>query len=131
MVICTICQQSVHSSNSCSTNTKTNIDNEQHLCTTCKLKRKSLSASTIPNTGRRSGQSTNLNSGRGSASYTTKPSLNTIHATRRTLGSNSSPTTVLPKSTCSITSNTDLQKQIDKIVSSLDELDNMHSYPFS
>ena len=115
----------MHSSNSCSINTKINIENAQYTCTTCKAKRKSLQAPTISNTGRRSGQTNNIHSGRGSASQSTTPSLNTIHVPRRMHGSGSSPSSMnskCSKSICSIPSHSDLQKQIEKITNSLDEL---------
>ena len=124
LVSCTICK-SVHSSNSYSTNTQKNIDNMQYMCTTCKIKRKSLQAPTIPNIGRRSGQSSNVNSRRGSASQSTTPSLSDIHTTRRTLGSRITLTTINSKNStniCTIPSHADLQHQNDKIVNTLYEL---------
>ena len=96
-----------------------------YMCATCKVKRKSLQAPTIPSIGRRNGQSSNVNSRRGSASQSTTPSLNDIHTTGRVLGSGISSTTVNSKNStniCTIPSHADLQHQIDKIVNTLDEL---------
>ena len=122
LVICTTCDQKVQTSNCCS---HKNSNTAQYLCTTCKVKRKSFNAPTLINSARRTGQLNNIYSGRGSASHKTTPSNSTQHNTRRTLGSGSSPSVDNKKcinNTYSISSHIDLQNQIDKINSSLDEI---------
>ena len=94
----------------------------------CKVLKRMSSNTVLPTTqlsSRRSTQSSNTNSGRGSASQVVTPPLATQHITRRTFGSGWCPTinkTNCNENTCDIPSHNNLQQQKDKIKSILDEM---------
>ena len=134
LVNCTKCLKHVHTNNSCSSNLNSsknlnsNTADKSYLCNMCKVLKRMSSSSAAPTTqfsSRCCIQSNNTNSGRSSASQVTTPVPATQHINRRTLGSDSCPTTNKTKyneSTCNIPSHNNLQQQIDKIKSTLEEM---------
>lgn len=137
LVICTTCLKNVHSSNSCSTTINTSLNTNlnkkntdsksdiingiQYLCTTCKLKRKSIQ----PPTTKRSTHSSTVTSGCKSASQGTSPSHDNQDTFRRSVEGNSSHISNKSKHSESIgliPSHTELQRQIDEINKCLNEL---------
>ena len=115
----------------CSTNLK-NIKNhssdtadKSFLYNMCKTVKRMSRGSIAPTTQSSSNRFSNVNSRRGSASQSTTPPLATQHITRRTLGSGSCPTMNTTKgktSTCDIPSHINMQQQLDKFKSTMDEL---------
>ena len=98
LINCIKCFKHVQKDNSCSSNLNsnrnlnTNIADKSYLCNMCKVLKCMFSNTVLPTTqlsSRRSPQSSNTNSGRGSASQVTTPPLTTQHITRRTFGSGS------------------------------------------
>ena len=141
LVSCTSCSKYGHTSLSCSSslnlncNKTVNIDNaddnnkkQQFLCNMCKVQKRLSSNLTVSITqaiNRRSSQSSNVVKGRGSTSQITTPPLTTQHITGRAVGSGTSSSTANTKdkeNICGVPSHVNLQQQIDKIKSTLDEL---------
>ena len=90
------CLKHVHTNNRCysnlisNKNLNSNTADKSYLCNMCKVLKCMFSNTVLPTTqlsSHRSTQSSNTNSGRGSASQVVTPPLATQHITRRTFGS--------------------------------------------
>ena len=117
LVICTICTNNIHTSNSCSSKINTSNtanEEEKYICNKCKAKRKSVNAKTPTTyiTSRRSNQTSTTTSGRVSNARDTTPTLTSQHSKGRANGSGELFTKLNTQCT---TAHQDLQQQIDKL----------------
>ena len=127
LVICTSCTKHVHSSHSCSSNVYANCSkvpdkdsNIQFKCNMCKVQKRMSSGSNVSTT-----QTVHtINSRRGSSQKTIS-FLNDQHIRKPATGNRAQHTTANNKSInelCNNSSHAHIQQQIDKIMSSVDEL---------